>query len=189
MYYFLSTHVFKKNSTVCKTLFLNYFFWIILIQSLSISNINADSTTNNSCDHQNLSVQRPDKQSYETSITLTNVCIHQDDCVVFAKPGDILNGHLDYLIDSHEQSPFHDYHLVIGLKGVGAQVCVLHSYGLWDSKGTAKFLLKAPQDPGLYEVCYIYNEAKTCEQALLKWFSNSGSLGSEATIGAIIVEN
>lgn len=127
-----------------------------------------------------------DKVSYGP-ITVSNIRIN-DEQIVSALPGEMLNGHLHYKVDSSDQELFHRYHLVVGIKDIGAQDCVTHTYGVWDSTGKGTFSLKAPMEPGIYEVRFAYTEAKTCEQARGLWHENAGEPSAYATIGLIVVE-
>ncbi len=121
-------------------------------------------------------------------ITLSDIRLNEGSSLAIVKPGEIVNGELKYRVDSSHQEAFHRYHLVVGLKGFGAQDCVTHTWGIWDSSGKGSFTLKAPLEPGLYEVRFVYHEAPTCEEARSVWNSESGEPSSFATIGAIIVE-
>lgn len=120
-------------------------------------------------------------------ITVYNVHINQSDKLVFAKPGETLHGNLRYKVNS-DKDRLHLHHLVIGIEGVGAQDCVMHTMGLWDTKGKGKFTLTAPTTPGVYEVRFIYNEGLTCSGAREAWNSGQKEPTASATIGAIIVK-
>lgn len=120
-------------------------------------------------------------------ITISNVHINDSDKLVFAHPGEILHGNLRYKVNSDkEKLNFH--HLVIGIEGEGAQDCVMHSMGLWDTKGKGKFKLTAPTDPGVYQVRFLYNEGITCSKARDAWNKGLQEPSSAATIGVIIVQ-
>lgn len=121
-------------------------------------------------------------------ITIWDVHLNKGSPLVVAKPGEIINGQLRYRVDSTNQEAFHTYHLVVGLQGIGAQDCVTHTWGVWDNSGRERFTLKAPLEPGVYEVRFVYHEAPTCEEARSVWNSEGGEPSSFATIGAIIVE-
>lgn len=122
------------------------------------------------------------------NITISDVHLNKGSSLAIVKPGAVLHGKLRYRIDSTDQEAFHRYHLVVGLKGIGAQDCVTHTWGIWDSKGKGTFTLKAPLEPGLYEMRFVYHEAATCEEARSIWNNVMGEPSSFATIGAIIVE-
>jgi hypothetical protein len=121
-------------------------------------------------------------------ITVSDVHINKGNKLAVVKPGEMLHGHLHYQVDSTNQHLFHRYHLVVGIKGLGAQDCDTHTYGVWDSSGKGKFSLKAPLEPGVYEVRFCYQEAHTCEEARSVWNENMGEPSSYATIGVIVVE-
>lgn len=121
-------------------------------------------------------------------ITISDVHLNKGCPLAIVKPGDIVHGDLRYRVDSTDQEAFHRYHLCVGLAGIGAQDCVTHTWGIWDSKGKGRFTLKAPLEPGVYEVRFVYHEAPTCEEARSIWNNAIGEPSSFATIGAILVE-
>ena len=122
------------------------------------------------------------------NITISDVRLNKGRALAIVKPGEVIHGKLRYSVDATDQSAFHRYHLVIGLKGIGAQDCVTHTWGLWDTHGKGSFSLKAPLEPGVYEIRFVYHESPTCEEARTIWNSTNGEPSSFATIGAIIVE-
>lgn len=121
-------------------------------------------------------------------ITISHVHIHDGDKFVIAAPGEVLNGSLKYHIKADDLEFLHKYHLIIGLKERGAQECVTHSRGLWDSKGKARFKLTVPNKPGLYEVRFLFVEEANCNAAQNLWNTGVSAPGTYATIGVIIVE-
>lgn len=121
-------------------------------------------------------------------ITISDVNIHDGDKLAVVAPGETLKGTLRYRVNSKDLEALHRYHLVIGIKGQGAQDCVTHNLGMWDSKGRGKFTLKAPQKAGLYEVRFLFTEGLTCEGAREAWNSGQCQPSAAATIGVIIVE-
>lgn len=121
-------------------------------------------------------------------ITISDVSIHHGDKFAHVKPGKTLKGELKYKVDAKDLDTLHLHHLVIGIKGEGAQDCVTHNLGVWNSKGKGHFTLKAPEKPGVYEVRFLFTEALTCEGARDVWNSGKEKPSSEATIGIIIVK-
>ena len=120
-------------------------------------------------------------------ITISHVNINHSDKLVFAKPGETLNGHLRYSVNSAKDK-LHLHHLIIGIEGEGAQDCVMHTLGIADTKGKGKFTLTAPTKPGVYEVRFLYNEALTCSRARETWNTGLKDPTAAATIGVIIVK-
>lgn len=121
-------------------------------------------------------------------IKVSHVHIHDGEKFVIAAPGDILNGSLRYHINAENLEFMHKYYLVIGLKEQGAQECVTHSRGIWDTKGKAHFKLTVPKKPGVYEVRFLFVEGANCQAAQKLWNSGVSAPGAYATIGVIIVE-
>ena len=121
-------------------------------------------------------------------ITISDVNIHDGDKLAFASPGETLNGMLKYKVDSKDLDSLHLYHLVIGIKKEGAQDCITHNLGMWNSKGHGHFSLKAPEKPGIYEVRFLFTEGLTCARAREAWNSGNEKPSAAATIGIIIVE-
>lgn len=120
-------------------------------------------------------------------LSIWGVQLNQGNQIAIVKPGDVVQGKLSYRVDASQQEAFHRHHLVVGLHKIGAQDCVTHTWGLWDGSGKGNFSLKAPLEPGLYEVRFVYHEAPTCEEARSVWNNEIGEPSSFATIGAIIV--
>lgn len=121
-------------------------------------------------------------------ITVSNVNIHDGGKLAFVSPGETLNGWLKYKVESKNLDSLHLHHLVIGIKNEGAQDCITHSLGIWNSKGTGHFTLKAPEKPGIYEVRFLFTEALSCACARAAWNSGHERPSAAATIGIIIVE-
>lgn len=121
-------------------------------------------------------------------ITVRDVHLNRGSQLAIVKPGEVVHGQLRYKIDTSDQTAFRRYHLVVGLSGIGAQDCITHTWALWDSSGKGRFTLKAPLEPGLYEIRFTYHEAPTCEEARSIWNNQMGDPSSFATIGAILVE-
>jgi hypothetical protein len=128
------------------------------------------------------------KQITYGPITISNVTIHEGDRLVFVSPGEMLHGFLKYEVESKDLDSLHLYHLVIGIKNEGAQDCITHNLGIWDSKGTGHFTLKAPDKPGIYEVRFLFTEGLSCACAREAWNSGHEKPSAAATIGIIIVE-
>lgn len=120
-------------------------------------------------------------------VTVSHIHINHADKLAIASPGEKLRGKLKYKIDS-TQSNLDVHHLIIGIKGIGPQDCIMHSLDVFDSKGKGTFTLTAPSEPGIYEVRILYNEGLTCSDAWKDWNNGSKSPSSHATVGLIIVK-
>lgn len=121
-------------------------------------------------------------------ITIKDVSLNDHDRVTTVKPGETVKGHVKYKIDSDELDTLHLHHIIVGLKNVGAQDCIAHSFGVWDSKGRSSFELKAPMEKGVYEVRFSYAQASSCSEALKSWTEDNHQPSSKATIAILIVE-
>jgi hypothetical protein len=121
-------------------------------------------------------------------IKIYDVNIHNEDKYAIVAPEEILKGTLKYKLKSKDLDSFHLYHLVVGIKEQGAQDCITHSLGFWDSKGKGSFTLTAPKKPGIYEVRFLLTEGATCDDAREAWNKGSEEPSSAATIGIIVVE-
>lgn len=108
--------------------------------------------------------------------------------LVIVNPEGNITGTLRYYVDAEHLKALHRYHLVVGIKGIGAQDCITHTWGIWSGNGSGAFSLKAPPKPGIYEVRFVYYDATTCEDARSIWNNNTGEPSSFATIGVIIVK-
>lgn len=121
-------------------------------------------------------------------ITIKDVRLNDHDRVAKVAPGETVQGKLKYKIDSKGLETLHLHHIIVGLKNVGAQDCIAHSFGVWDSKGKATFELKAPEEKGVYEVRFCYAEALSCHDARETWTQDNDQPSSHATMGVLIVE-
>lgn len=104
-------------------------------------------------------------------------------------PGQTIQCSFHYKLDSSQQDFLTKNHLIVGLKGVAAENCATHLYGVWDSSGTANFKLMAPLQPGEYEVRIAYRPGDKCEDALNSWNVLKDEPGSFATVGFLRVVN
>lgn len=121
-------------------------------------------------------------------IKVSKVNIHEGNKVVIAAPEEVLEGSLRYRIDAEDLKLLHRYHLIVGIKNEGAQDCVTHCMGVWNSKGKGTFSLTAPKKPGIYEVRFLFVDALTCHDAQSLWSNGAEEPTAKATIGIIIVE-
>lgn len=120
--------------------------------------------------------------------TVSHIHIDKGDKLAVVKPGETLHGTLRYKLDTADQEKFHRCHLVVGIKDVGAQDCIAHTFNLWESKGKGHFELKAPTEPGVYQVRFAFIEGLTCESARDAWNDGQMEPSAAATIGVIVVE-
>jgi hypothetical protein len=121
-------------------------------------------------------------------IKISEVNIHDGDKFAIVAPEEILNGSLKYKIKSKDLEVFHLYHLVVGIKKEGAQDCITHTLGFWNSKGKGSFTLVAPKEPGIYEVRFMLTDGLTCQAARNAWNEGGKEPSNAATIGVVIVE-
>ncbi|CDZ81304.1 hypothetical protein BN1013_01840 [Candidatus Rubidus massiliensis] len=120
-------------------------------------------------------------------ITIEDVRLNRHEKVAIVSPGETVKGKLRYEIDS-DKLDWNVHHIIVGLKDVGAQDCITHSFGFKDSKGKSTFELKAPKEKGVYEVRFSYAQAFTCEGARDTWDADTDQPSSKATMGILIVE-
>lgn len=120
-------------------------------------------------------------------ITLEDFDLDKKGRIVVAQPGEVINGAVNYKVESNELDSFHLHHIILGIKAHGAQNCISHALGIWDEKGKAHFSLTAPTEPGVYEVRFDYQTAMTCKEAMKYW--NEDPPSSKATIGIIIIDH
>lgn len=119
-------------------------------------------------------------------ITVSKVDIDDSGKLVFCRPGELIEGTLRYRIDTDRLDSGHLHHIIVGLRGQNAQNCISHSFGIWDSKGSSSFSFYAPEEQGLYELCFDYEKCTLCSHAIEKWQDNPPS--HKTTIGIVIVE-
>lgn len=119
-------------------------------------------------------------------ITIEDVNLGGDGRLVFAKPGEKIEGRLKYKINADQLSSWHLHHIIVGLKNQEAQSCITHTLGLGDKNGKANFTIDAPTEKGVYELRFDYQDALLCEDAKKAWHDDQPS--SRATIGIVIVK-
>jgi hypothetical protein len=120
-------------------------------------------------------------------IEISDVLLNNQQKLLFVKPNEIIKGTLTYKIDASKLDSMHLYHLVVGITNVGAQDCITHTFGIWNSSGHSHFTLTAPSKPGVYQVRFSYFEGLSCQAARRAWNSKNGDPSSKATLAAIIV--
>lgn len=119
-------------------------------------------------------------------ITISNLNIADAGKLAFCEPGEKIEGSLKYKIDAKKLDSWNVHHIIVGLRGQDAQSCITHSIGVWDKKGKANFSFTAPQEKGIYEVCFDYQEAALCCNAIDEWHNHPPA--HKATIGILVVE-
>ncbi len=119
-------------------------------------------------------------------ITLRDLDLDGNGKVVFATPGEVIEGTVRYKVDAKQLESWHLHHVIVGIKGQDAQTCITHILGVWDSKGKASFNITAPLEKGVYELRFDYSTALTCDTAIDNWKEDAPS--SQATVGIIVVE-
>lgn len=121
-------------------------------------------------------------------IEISDVKIHKKSKLAIVHPEETLEGTLHYKIDAEHLSTMRLHHLLIGVKGVGPQDCLTHTFGVFNSDGETNFTLKAPKARGIYQVRFMLAKGITCSEARDTWTTGKKSPSSSATIGVIIVE-
>ena len=110
-----------------------------------------------------------DQVKYE-GIELSNFAFSNGRRYTIINPGDEIIGQVDFKIDKKKLSLFRIHYFIIGLFPNGPQSCLVKSYGLQDSQGTARFSLTAPEDKGIYQIRFSHGTGITCKQAKKAWW-------------------
>lgn len=119
-------------------------------------------------------------------VTISKVNIEKSGKLVFCEPGETISGTVHYKVDAAKFESWNLHHIIVGLRDQDAQNCILHSLGVCDDKGRASFSFVAPQEKGIYELCFDYHRAMFCSKAIEEWHAHSPS--QKATIGIVVVE-
>ena len=119
-------------------------------------------------------------------ITIGHLDIEGAGRLVFCEPGEVIEGTLNYQINASQFDSWDFHHIVVGLREQSAQSCIIHSLGIWNREGTTSFSFNAPQEAGMYEICFDYHNAAFCSDAMKGWLDSPPS--RKATIGILIVE-
>lgn len=122
-------------------------------------------------------------------ITVSRILFDKSKHFISLKPGQSIDCSFHYKLDASHQEFLKKNHLIVGLKGVAAEACATHLYGVWNSSGTANFKLTAPLEEGEYEVRIAYRPGDTCQDALNSWTILKDEPDGFATVGWIRVKN
>lgn len=122
-------------------------------------------------------------------ITVSNILLDKSKHYAVVIPGQTIDCSFRYKLDASKQDFLSKNHLIVGLKGIAAEDCATHLYGVWNSQGTANFKLTAPLAEGEYEIRIAYRPGSTCQEALNSWTILRDEPGSFATIGILKVTN
>ncbi len=119
-------------------------------------------------------------------ITLRDLDLDKSGRLVFAEPGEEIEAVVKYKVNADTLDSWKLHHITVGIKGQDNSTCITHSLGIWNKRGKASFIIKAPEEKGMYEVRFDYQEALLCSDATKAWQEDSPS--AKATVGIIIVE-
>lgn len=119
-------------------------------------------------------------------ITLRDLDLDKSGRLVFAEPGEEIEAAVKYKVNADALDSWHLHHIIVGIKGQDNATCITHSLGVWDKKGKTSFIIKAPEEKGLYEVRFDYQKTLLCNDATNAWLEDSPS--AKATVGIIIVD-
>lgn len=133
-----------------------------------------------------------DEVNFE-GITLKNLAFVKEDeqgehtvsdKYVITEPGSLHKVHADYELDSDVLSNLDLHHFIYGLYDDGPQGCLLHSLGVMSGKGFLDFTVKAPEEPGVYQLRFCHAQGyASYEHVKDKWWRNA----SVNTIMGIVV--
>lgn len=119
-------------------------------------------------------------------ITLKDFDLDKSGRLVFAEPGEEIEATVKYKVHADALDSWNLHHIMVGIKGQDNPACITHTLGIWDKKGKTSFIIKAPEETGVYEVRFDYQEALLCSEAAHAWQKDAPS--ANATVGIIIVE-
>lgn len=139
-----------------------------------------------------------------SSIEMKNVNIKNQGTSAHVAPGETFGVHADYkfLVPREQHSIVQ---IIVGYDGIGAQVCIANGLvsgrRYYDhhplyfrgerkdiTKGSVDFAMKAPVEPGVYDVRFRYAQAYLPDDAVEGWWDIDKAPPAEATIGTITVE-
>lgn len=110
-----------------------------------------------------------DQVEYD-GIELSNFAFSNGKKYAVFHSGDEILGQVDFKINKKDLSLFRIHYFIIGLFPNGPQSCLVKSYGLRDSQGTARFSLIAPKDKGVYQIRFSHGTGVSCKQAKKAWW-------------------
>ncbi len=121
--------------------------------------------------------------------TLSNVQMKGHSKATIVKPGEEIECQANCFLDPNKCSSLSFYRVVIGIKGEGAQTTIGNCLGTVAGKSTEKWVLRAPEKPGIYEVRFRVVTHFTESEALKSWVDEKGKEPhAKTTIGIVVVQ-
>ena len=119
-------------------------------------------------------------------ITISHLDIDGSGRLVFCEPCERIDGTLKYKIDATKLDSWDFHHIVVGFRDYDVHNCIVHTFGAWSRKGKTSFSFNAPPKKGVYEVCFDYYKANSCNDAVKAWHDHPPS--HSTTMGIVVVE-
>jgi len=121
--------------------------------------------------------------------TLSNLKLNGRSKVIVAAPNAPITGEVDCFLDPKEASLFTVYRVVLGIQGEGPQTTIGTATGFSSGVKHEVFALRAPRNPGFYQIRFRTAENYFEDSAMDAWFDEKGNEpDGTATIGIIYVK-
>ncbi|MBI2743617.1 MAG: hypothetical protein HYX48_06845 [Chlamydiales bacterium] len=121
-------------------------------------------------------------------VTLSDLKLNGHSRVAIVKPGEEVQAEVQCSFDRAHCSKFSLYRIVIGIEGTGPLTSIYNSFCLLTERSHEKFVFKAPEKTGLYQLRFRVANTLYKKDALLTWTDKQGEEpGAGTTIGILIV--
>jgi len=121
-------------------------------------------------------------------VSLSKLYLNGHNRAVIVKRGEYIDVSVDCDVDKHGLSNIALYRVVLGFKDVGPEASICSCLGATGCKKHEEFKLRAPEEPGLYQIRFRFVESYTEGQAFREWYDHDGKQpDATTTIGLVYV--
>jgi hypothetical protein len=124
------------------------------------------------------------------AVTLKHFELNDTSKVVVVKPGETVEGVVKCHLNKELCSSLYLYRVVLGIKGQGPQTTIGNELGIVAGKSEEKFVLTAPQEPGIYQIRFRLVESLFESKAFDAWLDEEGNEpDASTTLGILVVKS
>ncbi len=117
-------------------------------------------------------------------VTLRSFAIDSQGPLLAVAPDTVVHCSAEYIYDCPECAPDSSNQIILGLTGIGAQVCIYN--GGPHGKGRASFTLRSPALPGEWDIAFRSAQAADAREALETWWTMDHPPTTQAVVGRLI---
>lgn len=91
-------------------------------------------------------------------VTLKDLQLNSHAKAAVVRPGEWIKGDVTYHLDHDKRSSLNSYRVVLGIYGPRSANGNWHEFDLARDKDSERFNVMAPQEPGIYQICFRVRE-------------------------------